>query len=140
MGFPKLYVPMCHRSRLFTRLFSRAPVFLSFVLFNGFQSFLPAFPVYLLWVCSCISFSSVIPRVRWEFPFCFFMHLLAVTSRISLFPKNSLAFSDAFVRLYINDSWVSIRVPVCSVLSQPRVTTGSRLFPLYVCYPFASIP
>ena len=103
---------MWHRSRLFTRPFSHAPVFLSFVLSHGFsvftnpfptssQSFLPALPIWFFWCIfrfrplyqefgesSLPDISCVYSRVHSRIPFSLCIHY---------------AFSDAFIRPHIND-------------------------------------
>ena len=87
------------------------------------------------------SFSSVIPRVWREFPSCFFMHLLARSLTNFLLPYACIGYgvSDAFARPYINDLRVLVRVPpFVPFCLTPECPTGSRLFPSYVRYPFAS--
>lgn len=103
---------MWHRSRLFTRPFSHAPVFLSFVLSHGFfifanpfpmssQSFLLALPIWFFWCIfrfrqlyqefgesSLPDISCVYSRVHSRIPFSLCIHY---------------AFSDAFIRPHIND-------------------------------------
>ena len=89
------------------------------------------------------SFSSVKPRVWREFPSCFFMHLLArfLTNFPLPYAFIGYAFSDAFARPYINDLSVLVRVsPFVLFCLTPECPTGSRLFPSFVRYPFASAP
>ena len=122
---------MWHRSRLFTRPFSHAPVFLSFVLSHG------VFPY------SQIR-SQWVPRVFFLlYPFGFsdayFVFVRYTKSSVKvpflIFHAFTRAFTHEFpfpyaftmrflMRLFVRTSTISCvlkRVPVCSVVSHPRV-------------------